>query len=166
MYLRTLAQHWCEHWQGVAKNNNILREHRANTIATDSLDPCVTKSSIPIVLIMPHKRAPVVHKGGFHYLFDLGPLFTKRSDVLPKISWSLEVAKFGLNISNRSKILQARDFTRFSGKTSYRLVNRGPDVHVQWHNITLAIMFRRRCHRSCIMEIPSCHVCNYFDWLW
>ena len=37
----------------------------------------------------------------------------------------------GLNFSNRSEIWQhpisrLRDFTRFGGKTSYRLVNRGP----------------------------------------
>ena len=63
-----------------------------------------------------------------------------------KISWSLEAARFGFKLfqslpvalprclSNFRAILplqhpisRLRDFTRFCGKTSYRLVNRGPD---------------------------------------
>ena len=54
-----------------------------------------------------------------------------------KISWRLEAAKFGLrpfqslwNLTGTSaaahSILQLRDFTRFGGKTPYRLVYRGP----------------------------------------
>ena len=72
-----------------------------------------------------------------------------------KISWSLEAAKFGFKIfqslwnlagtsaallprclSNfrairplQHPISRLRDFTRFGGKTSYRLVNRGPVLH-------------------------------------
>ena len=71
-----------------------------------------------------------------------------------KISWSLEAAGFGFklfkslwNLAGTSAALlprclsncrairplqhpisRLRDFTRFGGKTSYRLVNRGPDV--------------------------------------
>ena len=70
-----------------------------------------------------------------------------------KISWSLEAARFGFklfqslwNLAGTSAALlprclsnfrairplqhpisRLRDFTRFGGKTSYRLVNRGPD---------------------------------------
>ena len=70
-----------------------------------------------------------------------------------KISWSLEAARFGFklfqslwNLAGTSTALlprclsnfrairplqhpisRLRDFTRFGGKTSYRLVNRGPD---------------------------------------
>ena len=77
-----------------------------------------------------------------------------------KISWSLEAARFGFklfqslwNLAGTSAALlprclsnfrairplqhpisRLRDFTRFGGKTSYRLVNRGPDIYVCfWH---------------------------------
>ena len=72
-----------------------------------------------------------------------------------KISWSLEAARFGFklfqslwNLAGTSAALlprclsnfrairplqhpisRLRDFTRFGGKTSYRLVNRGPSVN-------------------------------------
>ena len=72
-----------------------------------------------------------------------------------KISWSLEAARFGSklfqslwNLAGTSAALlprclsnfrairplqhpisRLRDFTRFGGKTSYRLVNRGPESH-------------------------------------
>ena len=71
-----------------------------------------------------------------------------------KISWSLEAVRFGIklfqslwNLAGTSAALlprclsnfrairplqhpisRLRDFTRFGGKTSYRLVNRGPEV--------------------------------------
>ena len=71
-----------------------------------------------------------------------------------KISWSLEAARFGIklfqslwNLAGTSAALlprclsnfrairplqhpisRLRDFTRFSGKTSYRLLNRGPGI--------------------------------------
>ena len=74
----------------------------------------------------------------------------------PKISWSLEAARFGFklfqslwNLAGTSAALlprclsnfraiqplqhpisRLRDFTRFGGKTPYRLVNRGPDVNL------------------------------------
>ena len=74
-----------------------------------------------------------------------------------KISWSLEAARFGFKLfqslwnlavtsaallprylSNfrairllQYPILRLRDFTRFGGKTSYRLVNRGPGLRFQ-----------------------------------
>ena len=78
-----------------------------------------------------------------------------------KISWSLEAARFGIklfqslwNLAGTSAALlprclsnframrplqhpisRLRDFTRFGGKTSYRLVNRGPGLlHCHWTN--------------------------------
>ena len=85
-----------------------------------------------------------------------------------KISWSLEAARFGFKLfqslwnfagtsaallprclSNfrairplQHPILRLRDFTRFGGKTSYRLVNRGPGPH-HW------VWFRSDPLRSC-----------------
>ena len=76
-----------------------------------------------------------------------------------KISWSLEAARFGFklfqslwNLAGTSAALlprclsnfrairplqhpisRLRDFTRFGGKTSYRLVNRGPVCKYQWY---------------------------------
>ena len=76
-----------------------------------------------------------------------------------KISWSLEAARFGFklfqslwNLAGTSAALlprclsnfrairplqhpisRLRDFTRFVGKTSYRLVNRGPGVSGYWN---------------------------------
>ena len=79
-----------------------------------------------------------------------------------KISWSLEAARFGFKLfqslwnlagtsvallpmclSNfrtirplHNPISRLRDFTRFGGKTSYRLVNRGPDlICIQIHTL-------------------------------
>ena len=44
-----------------------------------------------------------------------------------RISWSLEAARFGFKLfQSQHPISRLRDFTRFGGKTSYRLVNRGP----------------------------------------
>ena len=44
-----------------------------------------------------------------------------------KISWSLEAARFGFKLfQSQHPISRLRGFTRFGGKTSYRLVNRGP----------------------------------------
>ena len=77
----------------------------------------------------------------------------------PKISWSLEAARFGFklfqslwNLAGTSAALlprclsnfrairplqhpisRLRDFTRFGGKTSYRLVNRGPEKVLCWN---------------------------------
>ena len=88
-----------------------------------------------------------------------------------KISWSLEAARFEFKLfqslwnlagtsaallprclSNFRAILplqhpisRLRDFTRFGGKTSYRLVNRGPGAeatiltHVYWWNIVSGV---------------------------
>ena len=79
-----------------------------------------------------------------------------------KISWSLEAARFGFklfqsfwNLAGTSAALlprclsnfrairllqhpisRLRDFTRFGGKTSYRLVNRGPGTYI-WEGIEL-----------------------------
>ena len=84
-----------------------------------------------------------------------------------KISWSLEAARFGLklfqslcNLAGTSAALlprclsnfrairplqhpisRLRDFTGFGGKTSYRLVNRGPE------KVTMVM-------RACIMVVP------------
>ena len=75
-----------------------------------------------------------------------------------KISWSLEAARFGFklfqslwNLAGTSAALlprclsnfrairpfqhtisRLRDFTSFGGKTSYRLVNRGPEYYLDW----------------------------------
>ena len=85
-----------------------------------------------------------------HFILDLYSLSGKTSN--HKISWSLEAARFGFKLfqslwnlagtsaallsrclSNFSAIRplqhpisRLRDFTRFGGKTSYRLVNKGP----------------------------------------
>ena len=91
-------------------------------------------------------------------LFLLQGLYSlSRKTSYRKISWSLDVARFGLklfqslwNLAGTSVALlprclsnfrairplqhpisRLRDFTRFGGKTSYRLVNRGPDP-LQW----------------------------------
>ena len=84
-----------------------------------------------------------------------------------KISWNLEAARFGFklfqslwNLAGTSAALlprclsnfrairplqhpisRLRDFTRFGGKTSYRLVNRGPEVG-EWTR------WRRRDHHT------------------
>ena len=95
-----------------------------------------------------------------------------------KISWSLEAARFGFklfqllwNLAGTSAALlprclsnfrairplqhpisRLRDFTRFGGKTSYRLVNRGPGWLWKWH---------RKKH-GCIIKLPNVSViCNY-----
>ena len=85
----------------------------------------------------------------------LGPYSLSGKTSYRKISWSLEAARFGFNLfqslwnlagtwaallprclSNfrairplQHPISRLRDFTRFGGKTSYRLVNRGPEVN-------------------------------------
>ena len=91
-----------------------------------------------------------------------GPLFTNR-----KISWSLEAARFGFkllqwlwNLAGTSAALlprylsnfrairplqhpisRLRDFTRFGGKTSYRLVNRGPVYYFWWSSTSYLSFF-------------------------
>ena len=87
--------------------------------------------------------------GAYQGLYSLGGKTSCR-----KISWSLEAARFGFkrfqslwNLAGTSAALlprclsnfrairplqhpisRLRDFTRFGGKTSYRLVNRGPGL--------------------------------------
>ena len=73
-----------------------------------------------------------------------------------KISWSLEAARFEFKLfqsllprclSNfrairplQHPISRLRDFTRFDGKTSYRLLNRGPGGLVAKQNVQFVIM--------------------------
>ena len=97
-----------------------------------------------------------------------------------KISWSLEAARFGFklfqslwNLAGTSAALlprwlpnfsairplqhpisRLRDFTRFGGKTSYRLVNRGPALHhtasagtMMQYNWIVSHTLRKRGHR-------------------
>ena len=82
-----------------------------------------------------------------------------------KISWSIEAARLGFklfqslwNLAGTSAALlprcqsnfrairplqhpisRLRDFTRFGGKTSYRLVNRGPGYDWSWPVVTLVL---------------------------
>ena len=88
------------------------------------------------------------------YSYPSGPLFTKRQDVSPSISWSLEAARFDVimiilfwNLTGISAVLllrclsisrtigkvwtrisRLRVFTRSCGRMSHRIVNGGPRV--------------------------------------
>ena len=91
-----------------------------------------------------------------------------------KISWSLEAARFGFklfqslwNLAGTSAaqlprclsnfraiqplqhpISRLRDFTRFGGKTSYRLVNRGPE-----DDYNIALYVRWRLYSSFLVKV-------------
>ena len=90
-----------------------------------------------------------------------------------KISWNLEAARFGFkffqslwNLAGTSAALlprclsnfrairllqhpisRLRDFTRFGGKTSYRLVNRGPCFY--WHLLRNPYIFNIKLYKLC-----------------
>ena len=101
----------------------------------------------------PPKKSSITH---FVIALLLGLHSLSRRTSYRKISWSLEVARFGFKLfqslwtltgrclSNfkaiRSlwhPISQLREFTIFGGKTSYRLVNRDPGVESvrQWRSL-------------------------------
>ena len=91
-----------------------------------------------------------------HVAYDLGLYSLSGKTSYRKISWSLEAARFGFelfqslwNLAGTSAALlprclsnfrairllqhpisRLRDFMRFGGKTSYRLVNRGPGANL------------------------------------
>ena len=115
---------------------------------------------------------------GKHYSCILGLYSLSGKTSYRKISWSLKAARFGFklvqslwNLAGTSAALLPRclsnframrplqhtisrlwDFTRFDGKTSYRLVNRGPVVHVS--------VINRMSDLSLILEqkVPSISV--------
>ena len=116
-----------------------------------------------------------------------------------KISWSLEAARFGFKLfqslwnlastsaaalprclSNFRAILplqhpisRLRDFTRFGGKTSYRLVNRDPEmirpvVHKDGETIFCEIIWPTGDSRDLFSEVISTKLWSYIssrlDW--
>ena len=97
-----------------------------------------------------------------------------------KISWSLEAARFGFKLfqsallprclSNfrairplQHPISRLRDFTRFGGKTSYRLMNRGPDLLSQLNR--MAFIDRRIAHKVFLQYyIRLASSCVFVEW--
>ena len=105
-----------------------------------------------------------------------------------KISWSLEAARFGFRLfqslwnlagtsaaalprclSNFRAILplqhpisRLRDFTRFGGKTSYLLVNRGPELATKIHHVACSNLLIDGIERNyCPLISPKCILSIY-----
>ena len=108
-----------------------------------------------------------------------------------KISWRLEVARFGFRLfqllwdltgtsaatlprclsnfsakrSLQHSISRLRDFTRFGGKTSYRLVNRGPeDAYVCWPVICAIIALDNAWSAPSHYHIIYTRDCEFDPW--
>ena len=119
----------------------------------DGSKACLNKRFLYIIRLQlpPDAVPPMLHV--MRSFPDLGLYSLSGKTSHRKISWSLEAARFGFklvqslwNLAGTSAALlprclsnfrairplqhtisRLRDFTRFGGKTSYRLVNRGPE---------------------------------------